>query len=197
MGETLVWRRGVATAVPTFMATERNSIDTHCPLPTVCATSSPPTTYLRLTRTGRSVVVDFGGLCVDLICCGVPIRKGCTAKAASQIVILAILAGCVPSAQHRLWRQEPSDDDGARMRIRWEREPAPSVRAASEAEPYQDLIVRAAAELRGDILGNFYDAVEPDSLAAALDRINEARSEIGLTQRRRSAGCLASDGDPR
>jgi hypothetical protein len=25
---------------------------------------------------GRSVVVEFGGLCVDLICCGVPTRKG-------------------------------------------------------------------------------------------------------------------------
>jgi hypothetical protein len=63
----------------------------------------------------------------------------------------------------------------------------------SEAEPYQDLIVRAAAELQGDILGDFYDAVEPDSLAASLDWINEARSEVGFSQRRTDAVRLRED----
>ncbi|WP_433516208.1 ImmA/IrrE family metallo-endopeptidase [Nonomuraea sp. CA-143628] len=48
----------------------------------------------------------------------------------------------------------------------------------SEAEPYQQLIMRAAAELRGDLLGDFLDAVEPARIGQALEWIRGARAEI-------------------
>ncbi|MEV0594419.1 ImmA/IrrE family metallo-endopeptidase [Nonomuraea cavernae] len=60
----------------------------------------------------------------------------------------------------------------------------------SEAEPYQQLIVRAASELRDDLLGDFYDAVEPALLGSALEWIREARSDIEHVSARTDAAAL-------
>ncbi|MFC0864489.1 ImmA/IrrE family metallo-endopeptidase [Sphaerimonospora cavernae] len=48
----------------------------------------------------------------------------------------------------------------------------------SEAEPYEQLIVQAADELRGNLLGDFYDAVDPALMGDALEWIRLARSDI-------------------
>lgn len=60
----------------------------------------------------------------------------------------------------------------------------------AEAEPYQQLIMRAEAELRGNLLGDFLDAVEPARIGHALDWIRGARSEIGQAPEREAARVL-------
>nr|WP_062333881.1 ImmA/IrrE family metallo-endopeptidase [Herbidospora sakaeratensis] len=48
----------------------------------------------------------------------------------------------------------------------------------SEAEPYEDLIIEAADRLQGHLLGDFYDAVEPDRMNDALIWLTQAQSTI-------------------
>ncbi|GAA4571830.1 ImmA/IrrE family metallo-endopeptidase [Planotetraspora kaengkrachanensis] len=48
----------------------------------------------------------------------------------------------------------------------------------AEAEPYEQLIVRAANELQGNLFGDFLDAVEPATMGDALEWIRAARSTI-------------------
>ncbi|GII58619.1 hypothetical protein Pth03_70080 [Planotetraspora thailandica] len=55
----------------------------------------------------------------------------------------------------------------------------------AEAEPYEQLILQAADELQGHLLGDFLDAVEPARMGDALEWIRAARSEIS---RSRGAG---------
>lgn len=48
----------------------------------------------------------------------------------------------------------------------------------AEAEPYEDVILRASGMLSGGLLDDFLDAVEPDHVEAALSWVEEARSLI-------------------
>jgi Zn-dependent peptidase ImmA (M78 family) len=48
----------------------------------------------------------------------------------------------------------------------------------AEAEPYEQLILRAGNELRGNLLGDFLDAVEPSLMARALEWIRSAREIV-------------------
>jgi hypothetical protein len=57
----------------------------------------------------------------------------------------------------------------------------------AEAEPYEQLIVRAADELQGSLLGDFLDAVEPALMGDALEWISAARSEIAQARGRTAA----------
>lgn len=66
----------------------------------------------------------------------------------------------------------------------------------SEAEPYEHLIVQAAAELQGNLLGDFYDAVEPALIGEALDWIRSARTRIGQTAQGPEAAALRQDLGP-
>jgi hypothetical protein len=63
----------------------------------------------------------------------------------------------------------------------------------AEAEPYEELIVRAADELRGNLLGDFYDAAEPDLLGDALEWIRLARTDIERTTRRTDSVALREE----
>jgi hypothetical protein len=60
----------------------------------------------------------------------------------------------------------------------------------AEAAPYERLIVQAAEELRGNLLGDFRDAVEPALMSNALEWVRLARSDIGQGQQAMAANDL-------